>query len=123
MGQMGLDLEGKWYLDPLQMDDSRIWVQLEDSSTQGWDFGTLSSSCIPLSIESTGRPLLEFIGGAGWQTNGTSWIKDTISSKEVFQLSGRHARPNEVCWNGQHLIAGYNSGELLILDFHHMYPQ
>ena len=119
MGEMKLG--ERWYLDPLQMDGSRIWVRLEDLSTQGWDFGTSSSSHIPSSIGSTGRPLLEFIGGARWQTPGPFQI--TISGKEVFQLSGRYARPRGVQWDGQYLIAGYESGELLILDFHHMYPK
>ena len=123
MGKVELDLGGKWYLDPLQMDGSRIWVQLEDSSIQGWDFGTSSSSLIPSPIGPTGRPILEFIGGASWQTDDPSWIINGISGKEVFQLSGRHAKPGQVQWDGQYLIAGYSSGEILILDFHHMYPQ
>ena len=121
MGEMKLDLVGEWYLDPLQMDGSRIWVQLWDSSTQGWDFGTSSSSPIPSSIGSTGRPLLDFIASTGWPTHRPSQI--TISGKEVFQLSGRHATPMEVRWDGRYLIAGYYSGELLILDFQHMYSK
>ena len=121
MGEMELELGGHWCLDPLQMDDSRIWVQLEDSSTQGWDFGTSSSSIIPSSIGSTGRPLLNFISGPYWQTDVPSRI--TISGKELFQLSGRYARPKKVQGDEQYLIAGYYSGELLILDFHHMCPK
>jgi hypothetical protein len=123
MGKMELELGGNWYLDPLQMNGSRLWIRLGDLSTQGWDFGTPSSSLAPSSIGSTSRPLLDFIGGAYWQTSWPPWIKDSISGKEVFQLSGRHARPEEVQWDGQYLIAGYDSGELLILDFHHMYPK
>ena len=123
IGNMELDLKGSWYLDPLQMDDSRIWIQFENSPTQGWDFGTSSSSLIPPLIGSTGRPYLEYIGGASWQTRRSSWIEDNISGKEVFQLSGKHALSQAVQWDGQYLIAGYDSGELLILDFHHMYPK
>ena len=103
------------------MDGSRIWVQHWDLPTQGWDFGTSSSSFIPSSIGSTGRPLLDFIGGTGWQTSRPSHI--TIGGKEIFQLSGGHAFPLSVQWDGQYLIAGYRSGEVLILDFHHMYPE
>ena len=123
VGEVKLELEQSWYLDPLQMDDSRIWIRLKDSSTQGWDFGVSGSPPIQLSNVSTKRPLLDFIGGAFQQTRGPSWVKDTVTGKEVLQLSGRYARPEEVQWDGQYLVAGYRSGEVLILDFHHMCPQ
>ena len=122
MGEIELELEGGFSLDPLQMDGSRIWIHLYDGSTQGWDFGTSSSSPIPSSIGSTGRPLLDICDG-GWGTLYPSSIKDTISGKEVFRLSRRHMRLRGLQWDGQYLIAGYDSGELLILDFHNMYPQ
>ena len=123
VGEVELGLEQKWWLDPLQMDDSRIWIQLQNSSTQGWDFGISGSPPIQLSNVSTERPLLDFIGGTWWQTGGPSWIKDTVAGKEVFQLSGRYVNPGEVQWDGQYLVAGYDSGEILISDFCHMYPQ
>ena len=62
------------------------------------------------------------MGGASWQTEGLSSIKNTVTGKEVFQLSGRYAKPKEIAWDGQHLVAGYESGEVLIVDFHHLYP-
>jgi hypothetical protein len=55
--------------------------------------------------------------------NGSAQIKDTITGKVVFQLSGRYAKANDVQWDGQYLVAGYDSGEVLILDFHDVYPQ
>ena len=103
------------YLDPLHVDGSRIWVQSEDSSTQGWDFGISGSPPIQLSNMSTERPHLDFIGSYR--------IMDRVTGEEVFQLSGRYAYPTEVQWDGQYLIAGYESGEVLILDFCHLYPQ
>ena len=123
ISKMELELKDYWYLDPLQIDGSRIWIRLEDLSTQGWDFGTSGSSLVPSSIGSAGRPLLDFIHDICWWTEKPSQIKDSISGKEVFQLSGRHVTPKAVQWDGQYLIAGYYSGELLILDFHHVYPQ
>jgi len=111
------------YLDPLHMDGSRIWVQSRDSSTQGWDFGISGSPPIPLSNTSTERPRLDFIGGSTWQTIGTCRIMDRVTGEEVFQLSGRYAEPYMVQWDGQYLITGYKSGEVLILDFCHLYPQ
>ena len=116
-----VELEGFIYLDPLQMDGSKIWIQLEDSSTQGWDFGTSSSSLVPSPIGSTERPLLDFVGDAWGQTDELSQI--TIGGKVVFHLCGKHATPRMVQWDGHYLIAGYNSGELSIFDFHHMYPK
>ena len=100
IGGMELELEQGFYLDPFQMDDSKIWIQLKDLSTQGWDFGVSKSIPVPLSDGSTERPLLNFFGGAYWQTEDPSWVKNIVSGKEVFQLSGRYARPECTEWDG-----------------------
>jgi hypothetical protein len=123
VGEVELELKKIWYLDSLQMDDSRIWIRLEDSSTHGWDFGILSSPPIHLSNVSTQSPLLDFIICSGWDAKGPFWVKDIVTGKEVFQLSGRYATPSSTRWDGRYLVAGYYSGDVLILDFHHMYPQ
>ena len=123
MGEIKVELEQGFYLDPLQMDDSKIWIQLKDFSTQGWDFGISNSVPVPLSNGSTERPLLDLIGSNLWQTEDPSWIKNVVTGKEVFQLSGRYVKPRCIEWDGQYLVAGYGSGEILILDFHHLYPQ
>ena len=123
IGEMKLELGQEFYLEPLQMDDSKIWIQLKDLSTHGWDFGVSNSAPVPLSNGSTKRPLLDFIGCVSWQTEDLSWVKNMVTGKKVFQLSGRYARPEYTEWNGQYLVAGYESGEVLILDFCHLYPQ
>ena len=123
VGKVKLELKQILYLYPLQVDDSRIWIQLEDLSTQGWDFGVPGSPPIQLSDVSTIRPPLNLIGGPSSETANTYWIKDTVTGKEVFQLSGRYAEPGGVQWDGQYLVAGYPSGEVLILDFYHMCSQ
>ena len=123
VGEVKLELEQGFYLDPLQMNGSKIWVRLEDSSTQGWDFDVSDSHPVLLSDGSTERPILDFIGGTYWQTKGQSLIKNTVTGKEVFPLSGRYIGPEDVEWDGQYLVAGYESGEVLILDFYHLYPQ
>ena len=120
VGEVKLEFGQRQYLDPLQMDNSQIWIQLEDSLAQGWDFGISGSPPIQLSTE---RPLLDFVGGASWQTSGLPWIRDTATGREVFRLFGRYVGPEEVRWDGVYLVAGYKSGEILILDFHHVYPQ
>ena len=105
------------YLDPLYVGGSRIWVWFEDSPAQGWDFGNSGSSPIPLSNISSDRPHLNLIGGyIGWVFSPIR-VKDTISGKEVFQLYGKYANPAQMQWDGQYLVAGYRSGEVLILDF------
>ena len=123
VGEVKLELERDWYLNPLQMDYSRICIQFNDSSTQGWDFGISGSPPIQLSDASITRPLLDLIGGGSWQADTCYRIKDTVTGNEVFQLSGRYARPTEVQWDGRYLVAGYESGEVLILDFYHMCSQ
>ena len=121
VGEVKLELWGGPYLDSLCIDSSRVRIHSTGSSAQeGWDFGISGSSPVPFD-PSTGRPHLDFIGGAFWQTDGPCWIKDTVTGKVVFRLSGRYENPIGVQWDGQYLVAGYGSGEILILDFHDVY--
>ena len=118
-----LDLEGDLYLDSLCTYSPRIWIHSKDSPAQeGWDLGNPGSSPV-LFDPSTSRPHLDFVGGTKTQVNNPSWIKDTIAGRRVFQLSGEYASPNDIQWDGQFLVAGYDSGEVLILDFHHILGQ
>jgi WD40 repeat protein len=110
-------LENPAYLDPFCADGSKIWVWVEHSSVQGWDFG-ISSSPVQLFDRSPERPHLNFI----WSFWGDELpvIEDTVTGEEVFQLSGRYATPVSAQWDGQYLVAGYYSGEVVILDFNHL---
>ena len=102
-------LGGDLYLDPLCTYSPRVWIHSKGSSAQeGWDFGTSGSSPAPFD-PSTGRPDLAFVHGM---------IKGAVTRKRVFQLSGKYANHNDVQWDGRFLVAGYDSGEVLILDFH-----
>ena len=120
VGEAKLAPEGIPHLDPLCIDDPRVWIYYEDSLAQeGWDFGTPGSS--PILFDSfIGRPSLDFISGNSQQGAGISWIEDIATGKELFRLSGEHANPIDVQWDGQYLVAGYASGEVFILDFHHV---
>ena len=120
VGEVELELKQRFYLDPLQMDGSKIWIRLMDSSTQGWDFG-LSNTPVPLSGGPTERPLLDFIGGAPWYPREPPLVMSVVTGRAVFQFSRRYLWPKTTEWNGQYLVAGYGSGEVLILDFHHLY--
>jgi len=116
-----VELKDMSYFDPLYMDGSRIWVCFMDSLTQGWDFGISGSSPIQLSNTFPDRPCLDFCGNR-WNTS-LPIIKDTVTGKEVFRLFGRYAKFYEVQWDGRYLVAGYGSGEVLILDFNHVLLQ
>ena len=118
-----VELEGYIWLDPLRADGSKIWVWLDNSSLQQWDFGTLGSSPILLSNAPLNRPQLDLVDGHLWWKNSPNKIRDTITGKEVFQLSGRYGNPCDVQWDGRYLVAGYKSGEVLILDFNCVHPQ
>ena len=118
-----VELKGDPFLDSLYVDGSKIWVCFKDSPIQGWDFGTPSSSPVPLSNTSSGRPCLDFIDGTGWWHTSPARVNDTVMGKIVFQLHGKYTKPTVVHWDGQYLVAGYTLGNVLILDFNHLLPQ
>jgi len=124
VGKVEPELGQKWYLiSHLQTYDSRIQIQFENSSPQEWDF-SISGSPIQLSDVSTKRPLLDFMDDPPDTTKSyPPQIGDIVTGKEVFQLSGESQRNKEVRWDGRYFVTGYQSGEVLIFDFHHMYPQ
>ena len=111
--------EGESFHRSLIVNGSRVWVCFGSSQIKGWDFGLLGSAPVPLSNTPLDRPHLYFIG-IRQQATSLSRIKSTITRKRVFQLTGRYALPEVAQWDGQYLVAGYESGEVLILDFSHM---
>ena len=111
-------LRSRAYLDPLRLDGSKVSVRFEDLSTQGWDFGVPGSPSVPLPSTSLDRPRLDFINGTEFKNGGSARVEDTVTGEEVFRLSGRYGEPTEAQWDGRYLAARYESGEVLILDFH-----
>ena len=103
--------------DAFRMDGSRIMVRFEESSVQGWDFGIPGSTPIQFSEISSDRPQLNVIDVRRWLENSPVRIEDSVTGKVVFQLYGKYAEPSAIQWDGQYLIVGYASGEVLILDF------
>jgi len=103
----------------LTVDGSRVWVQSPVEKLQGWDFGIPGSPPVELSI----TPPVELsitppaLNSTKLWDNKLSRIKDTATGKVVFQLGGRFRQPPHLQWDGQYLVAGYDSGEVLILDF------
>jgi len=109
-----------YLLDPLWIDGSKVMVCCGGSSTLGWDFGVLGSNPIEISPTFSDRPHLDFIGITSDETAGKIGIEDRATGNMVFQLTGKI--PTAVQWNGCYLIAGYNTGEVLILDFINVLP-
>ena len=99
----------------LTVDGSRVWVHSPVLELQGWDFETPNPSPVQLSD----MPSPYFNSTKLWDDD-LSGIKDTVSGKVVFWLGGRFAKPVVSQWDGGYLVAGYQSGEVLILDFNHM---
>jgi WD40 repeat protein len=102
----------------LTIDGSKAWV-----AGKGWDFGISGSSPVPISGVLPDRPLLDFIGGVRNYKTNLPGIEDTVTRKKVFQLPGRLISPSDSQWDGQYLVAGYENGEVLILDFNNMLLQ
>ena len=115
-------LEAEPLDNSLIMDGPRVWFFLKDLEIQGWDFGISDSTPVPLSSTSPDKPHLCFLG-TKFQNTSPSRIEDTVTRKEFFQLFGRYAKPNVAQWDGQYLVTGYKSGEVLILDFNHVILQ
>ena len=111
------------FSDPSCMEGSRLLVRYKDSSIQGWDFGIPGSPPISLFGTSLDRSRLDFIRGTEWMNTGPARVEDTVTGKEVFRLSGEYAQPTGAQWDGRYLIAYFQSGEVLILDFDRVLPR
>ena len=117
-----VELEDIPLFDSLVVDGSRVWVYSVDLQTQGWDFGFPGSTPIPLYNLPPGGHHLHFIG-TEFQEISPSRVTDIVTGKEVLRLSGRYAKPYQAKLDGQYLVAGYRSGEVLILDLSHILLQ
>lgn len=54
-----------------------------------------------------------------WEANPFR-IQDIDTERVGFQLTGRFVEPVYLQWDGHYLVAGCESGEMLILDFSHV---
>jgi len=93
------------------------------TGTQWWDLGTVGITPILLSNTPLDRPHLDFLCNANIYSYVPSQVEDTTNGKVVFWLFGRHGRHSDTQWDGRYLVAGYESGEVLILDFDSLPPQ
>ena len=108
VGEMGIRYES--YSGSLIVDGSKVWVHWSQSNYKGWDFGISGST--PTELSNIHTP-----SSSNWLWDSMqASIKNPTTEEVVFQPSGRFARPVRVKCDSSHLVAGYQSGEILILD-------
>ena len=109
-----------YYLDPLRMGGSKALVHYREFPTQVWDFEAPSLAPVQLPETSSDRPRLNLVDTRRWSDKNPVRIEDRVTGKEVFKLYGKYGKPSAAQWDGRYLIAGYESGEVLVLDFSQM---
>ena len=119
MGKVGY--EGINVVELLGMDDSRVWIKFDDGDSipnpsKGWDLGPSGFS--PTGRRTTNPPkTLHLSNTRQWDT-GLCRITDTATGKVVFQLPPQFGTPVDIKWNGQYLVASFQSRMELVLEFH-----
>ena len=118
--------EDSLYPDSLIVENSKVWVNSKDLQTHGWNFGIPGPAPIPLSStppQHKPQSHLNFINYTRGVFTYTPRVVDAVTHNEVFWLHGRYARPTHTQWDGHYLVAGYDSGEVVILDFKYVIPR
>ena len=102
----------------LTIDGSSVWVNQPWNGITGWHLGLshLGPPSIEDCFELPKRPHLDFIGGIRKERSFLPGIENIFTGEEVLRLPGKYARPTDAQWDGRYLVAGYDSGEVLILD-------
>ena len=104
-----MKIEYYWYSGSLIVDGSKVWAHWAGSGCQGWDFNIPGSA--PTELPHTSTPP----GPRLWDPNQAR-IENPATGQIVFQLSGRLTNPVSVQCDESYLVAGYQSGEMLVLD-------
>ena len=115
MGKVGLEICD--HQRTLSINGSKVWVHSPMLEPMGWDFGIPGSPSVQLSNSPTLPRKTKLLDVP------RSRIINMDTGKVAFKLAGRFAWPTDLKWDGQHLVAGYELGEVLILDFNHMFLQ
>ena len=129
-GKSAGDISFEWLFHsrspPFVVDDSRLWIRSGDSPARGWDLRNPRSPPLPSSDMPLDGRRLDFIEAddTSGPDTGPTRIKNSTTKKEVFRLPERFGQPSVAQWDGRYLVAACGgTGELLILDFHHMIPR
>ena len=107
VGKMEIGYRGK--KGSLIVGGSKVWAHWPESNYKGWDFGIPGST--PMKLPNTSMhpsPRL-------WDFNQAG-VRNLATEEVVFQLPRRLANPVSVQCDNSYLVAGYQSGEMLILD-------
>ena len=108
MGTVEIEYSGT--LGSIMVDGRECWAHWPQSEYEGWYLGELGFTPFQIS----GMPTLSN-GRMLWDPR-QGRIKNVATGKVIFQLSGRFANPTAVQCGGSYLAAGYESGEILILN-------
>lgn len=119
--EMTTEEENLWALEPRDIrcpsipfmaSNPRFLTRKQESTAHGWNFGSSGSTQAQFS---TDRLELD-IGHISQEQCGV-YIVDRATQKIIFKPCERYEYPSCTQWDGQFLINGYGSGEVLILDF------
>ena len=108
VGKMQIEYHGS--SGSLIVDGSKVWAHWPGSDHKGWDFSIPGSTPMELLYTST------LPSSSGLWDPQQGGIKNPATKEVVFQLSGRFSRPLKVKCDDSYLVAGYQTGEVLILD-------
>ena len=98
----------------LTVDGSKVWVQHTNLEYQGWDFGIQGSS--PVLLHNVSPDRYYFNHAVLWDI-GISGIRNKVTGKVIFQVPKRYGRAFDAQWHRCHLVIGFESNEMLVLDF------
>ena len=117
LGKVGY--EGINVVELLGMDYSRVWIKYYTgyipNPSRGWGLGPSGFS--PTEKSSEPPKTLHLSGTRQWVA-GQCRITDTATGKVVFQLPPQFGTPVDIKWNGQYLVASFQSRMELVLEFH-----
>ena len=108
VGKMQIEYRGS--SGSLTVDGSGVWTHWPESNYKGWDFSSPGSTPMELSNTST-LPSSNRL----WDPEQAG-IRDLATGDIIFQLSGRFSSLAHVQCDNSYLVAGYETGEILILD-------
>ena len=98
----------------LTVDGLNVWAHWPQSEYEGWAFGISGSTPTKLS----GMPTFSNGSMVCYPRQGR--IRNVVTGGTIVQLSGSFANPTDVQCGGSYLAAGYESGEILILELKHV---
>ena len=113
MGQVEFD-EEESVTSFLVVDGSTVWMN-SIKNNMGWNFRISDSSSLESCLVPLSRSHLDFVGGIRSFKSTIPPIEDTITGREFLRLPRNLGHPTDAQWDGQYLVAGYDTGDVLIL--------